>query len=799
MASKYNLEQLGWFNFEQLVRTLLREIIGNGLSTFSGSVDKGRDAAFNGESTCYPSGTDRWRGAWIFQVKHRMYSSQGADYVRAELKRTLYKEINKIIDKHHFRCDNYVFITNCPLTANDKDEMLSGIRETLTIPYIAIIGESDLQELLDCNPRVVSAFPQILGLSQLHELITWGLHQRSLEFLRSAQSEIATFVATSPYLEALDLLHKQHFCVLSGPPKMGKTCTGYALAVSFSALKFEIYDLRSQRDFYDAYNAEAKQLFICDDVFGDISLQISMRDDWTKGFMRLLGSLGKDHKLVWTAREYILKEALTSSKLKEERPSLATTDKVTVSVDQLTRLERAIIFYNHARFANLPENVRLLLRSDACVKIVDHPNYSPESIRQLCTGRLISFSQIEPFDPQIVIKKVDDFLAQPGEAWKSAYLAAPSGERLLCSEVMASGGSIKLVDLQQRYESSISSSPSDYQSFDTSLTNALGTFLRKKPLIPGIDYVQFYHPSMRDLLVELIQKDKFIRVAYIKQLNIKEISSLAKQRNTKDSVGSQEHRILINDEDERELISDHLRDTLLPTSTLQDVLGVLTDISSMFPVSNHSLVSRTLRLSSDYEKILWIILDNIVPHACSKIFWQKNSDQAFILYWRRLFESLRVLLPLVTTTCTPEYIPELLRRHKVNISVDYWGMVQAMHNIVPTIVEQCIDLDIREQCRLHLSNAVEDALQESDNLNLESNYDDSQHWYDTYESILDDCLDYAKLFPDDNPIAKLDGLVEIFDLHPRLEEGSDDDYHSRLSGLSSLDSNEIIMEIFSDL
>ena len=30
---KYNLEKLGWFNFEQLVRTLLRQIVGNGLST----------------------------------------------------------------------------------------------------------------------------------------------------------------------------------------------------------------------------------------------------------------------------------------------------------------------------------------------------------------------------------------------------------------------------------------------------------------------------------------------------------------------------------------------------------------------------------------------------------------------------------------------------------------------------------------------------------------------------------------------------------------------------------------------
>ena len=88
-TSKYNLEQLGWFNFEQLVRTLLRPIVGNGLSTFSGSVDKGRDATFSGEATSFPSESDRWSGEWIFQVKHRAYSPRGANAVRTELKRTL--------------------------------------------------------------------------------------------------------------------------------------------------------------------------------------------------------------------------------------------------------------------------------------------------------------------------------------------------------------------------------------------------------------------------------------------------------------------------------------------------------------------------------------------------------------------------------------------------------------------------------------------------------------------------------------------------------------------------------------
>lgn len=800
-TSKYNLEQLGWFNFEQLARTLLREVIGNGLSTFSGSVDQGRDATFIGEATSYPSKSEHWDGTWIFQVKHRTYSSRGADQTRAELKRTLAEEIKTITTKHHFECKNYVLITNCPLTSRDKDEMINTIRSsTRTITGPAVWGEADIQELLDCNPRVTSAFPQILGISQLRELIQWGLHQRSIEFLQAAQAEIAMFVASTPYLKAIDLLHKQHFCVLSGPPKMGKTCTAYALAASFSAQSFEVFDLRTQRDFYDAHKSDRKQLFICDDVFGDISMKGSQRDDWTRGFMRLLVSLGRDHKLVWTARESVLKEALSSSKLKEERPTLTTTDKVTVAVDELSRLEKAMILYNHAKNANLPTEVREFLRSDACIGIVDHPNYSPESIRQLCTGRLVTFVKEALGDKAAISTKLSSFLSRPGEAWKTAYLAAPGGEKLLCTEVMASGGFIHVSALKNRYENSLSSLPDIHEPFEVSFTNAQGTFLRKKPFYHD-ELVQFYHPSMRDLLAELIEEDKSIRFAYLKQLALKEVLSLAKPCTPTGIGGSEDHRIFINDKDDIDLLKDHINGMLLPQSDLPDLLSVLTDLRSTIEWSESTLKGRRLRESAEYPLVLWMIVDSVVPHACSLQFWQRNASQAYIPYWRRLFEALRVLLPVTAIPFTPIYIPEMLRRHKDENSVDYWGLVTAAHSIVPTIVEQCIDLQEREKCRIRLVETVNEAIDESKSLDLENNYDDSQYWHEKYKSVSDDCEDYESLFPEDEQIADASVVIQVFEDFPRLEqEPDDDDEHYSHSSISpSPESNADILEIFSDL
>ena len=797
---KYNLEQLGWFNFEQLVRTLLRQMIGNGVSTFSGSVDKGRDATFSGEASAFPSESDHWSGEWIFQVKHRTYSTRGADTVRAELKRTLLSEIDRILSKHHHVCENYVAITNCPLSAQDKDDLHTLIRTNHDeIEQVAVLGESDLQELLDCHPRIVSAFPQILGVSQLRELIEWGLHRRSLEYLLAAQAEIATFVATSPYLSAIELLHKQHFCVLTGPPKMGKTCTAYALAASFSALSYEVFDLRNQRDFYEAYRDDAKQLFICDDVFGDISMHASQRDDWTRGFLRLVGSLGRDHKLVWTAREYILREALASSRMKEERPTISTTDTVTVAVDHLSRFEKAMILYNHARMANLPADARDYLRGRACIKITDHPNYSPESIRQLCNGRLVTFSESAGGDAKVIEAQVTSFLAAPGDAWKAAYIAAPAGERLLCTEIMAAGGTILMSELRRRYEKAILGAPEVLHSFDLSLANAHGTFLRRKPLLPNDDIVQFYHPSMRDLLVELIQTDKATRIGYLRQLALKELSAIAGPTRTVRVGGSEEHRIAVTDSSDIELLRDHIRETLLPAAELSDALSVTTDLHLALIQGKSASLGRKVRVSSEFGGVFWMILDSVVPYVCSKQFWQHNSDVTSIVHWRRLFEVLRSLLPFASTPSTPEYVPELLRRRKTDNSVDYWGLVVAAHAIVPTVVEQSVEMQERDFCRKHLAHTIETAISEAGALDLENDFEDSQHWHDEYSSLPDDCEDYAELFPDDDEIPGIKDLSHIMEDCPRLDDQPDEDHDYLALRSSSSSSDDDIQQIFSDL
>ena len=106
----YNLENLHWQEFEKLTKFYLKKIIGEGLWVFDGSKDMGRDAAFSGTANEFPSLTCPYTGDWIFQVKHRTTQRKTCEQVESELLRSLDKELEKILIKHNFKCDNYIYI-----------------------------------------------------------------------------------------------------------------------------------------------------------------------------------------------------------------------------------------------------------------------------------------------------------------------------------------------------------------------------------------------------------------------------------------------------------------------------------------------------------------------------------------------------------------------------------------------------------------------------------------------------------------------------------------------------------------
>lgn len=779
--SVYNFEGLGWYNFEVLVSCLSRELLGKGLSTFSGSKDQGRDATFKGKSQSFPSETEQWDGEWIVQVKHRQYSTQGAETTRKALLKLFDKEVSNLLIKYHHNVDNYVFVTNCPLTSTNKDDFLKIAQKYPKLKNVSILGESDIEQLVHLYPNIAHSFPQLLGMSQLKELTNWGLSKRSELFMGFAQLELSNFVVTRPYLDAVKLLHTNNFCILSGPPKMGKTCTSSAIAASFAADGFDVYELRKQEDFFSAFERGQKQLFICDDVFGDIYLDESKKDDWTSSFSKLLSGLDSNHKLIWTAREYILKEAFSTSRLKEEQEKMLNTDTVTVSVDKISLIEKAHILYNHAHSANLPLDIRGFLRSSA-YEIASHESFSPESIRQLCTGKLVEFNDSSSEEVDL-LKLVDTFLRQPREAWVTAFLHAKEHEQLVCTETLAAGGVINVNDLRERYNKK---AKNGFPPFKEALDFSNGSFLKVTKQIFGGECVQFYHPSMRDVMVEVVKTHVTHRKCYLEQLQLNEISTIIKLPEGVGERASDAHKIDITNDD-YQVLEARLRDELLPAAKLSELRSAILEITVVIKA-----YEKTNIVAPDYSlKFLNLLLE----HSCTSEFWKRNKQESCRI-WRFFLDDFISSHPLSQVVAVPVYILDLLDRFCDHEDLEFWDLANSANQIVPTIVSQQIDFKQRKEIYKELADSVADAVSSFYSINTDD-YEELIEWHDTYSELIDDSEYYTAIFPDDE-LNNLDELLTIRNDNPCPDDEPDfdrDDY--RVGEL--IDEQGIINEMFSDL
>lgn len=163
----YDLNRLGDKDFETLIQTLLKHIIGAGTITFGDGPDGAREATFSGKAP-YPSANETWEGHWIFQVKFHDLTRIGPDKARQSVLKDLRSELDKVVNKYHYPCDNYILITNVPLSSvpgtGTHDQISAAIiPEFLTaIPHIHIWGYDDIARFLEAYPDVRTPYFHLL-------------------------------------------------------------------------------------------------------------------------------------------------------------------------------------------------------------------------------------------------------------------------------------------------------------------------------------------------------------------------------------------------------------------------------------------------------------------------------------------------------------------------------------------------------------------------------------------------------------------------------------------------------------
>lgn len=773
MPLSYRIGALGWYNFEDLTQTLLKIIIGPGVSSFGGSKDGGRDATFYGSAN-FPSKTAKWRGYWVFQAKYYDYEILGAPSCRQRFIRDLPREFPKILSKNRRRNlvkrkpkpyyrrlnpNNYIIITNLPITAKNRDDISILVTNSGYTGNFLVIDGKDLCQLLDIYPLVRRRYPQLLGLADLSYLLNQEIYTRSESFLRVWQPRLSTFVRTQGFDAAETVIKNRYFVVIDGPPEVGKSTIAAALALTFATGGFQIVDLRDPGDFNKILSQERPQLFVADDAIGSVSFDPSQNDKWCRELHNILIRLDKNHLLVWTTRKYILERALLSSKLGELGTSFPVAHEVVVTAGDVSDEENAAILYNHCKEADLSEKAREVIRSNGR-SIVSHPNFTPLRANQ------IAKTVLEPLKGgDISLETVLDFLADPGAVWERAYNALSEGERQLLMCLIEYDWEADVKDLRKNFEDRMAgfSEPTSYDF--TQIISALdNSFIKCEQDYLGENTVDFQHPSVRDLIIRILSKNKGIRTRFIALSSARGIATLVRGVGGHSQPSEDdEHSIRVTDPDDFNSLHQRLSELINDGLTLEEWEEWLAACSLLLPRIDEGSRGPILPGELNIEEFNGTeparILTEVLRGFCAYETYDNNRS-ATIDDWVEPIKKAFELAEYQLTAIRPAYVRELFDLCNLDDVETALPLLAVVGMWEPVVAVQYLNLGVLDKWRRSIAEKIGEAIALGEE--MESAQDDSLEYYEEYHDVYTEWAGESR---------KLIELARAFSLLARSELG----------------------------
>lgn len=393
---RYKLDDLGWFQFEWLCQSLLKNRCGLSVEAWGGSGDHGRDA-YCPVDLEFPQRGKVEEGPFVFQAKFVQEANAAGAKPAPLLNKAVDKECKLLklqaSGRNVSTVRHYVLLTNVSLDSDLRDGVSSKLRAVLPKAKITALGGGDLCNMLDDAPNIRTAFPQLLGIADIDLLINNAILKPVLErskfAIRRAHDLARVFVPTSAYNKAQQVLTNHWFVALTGPPEMGKTTIAKLIALGKFGEGWEVYECKRPEDMLRAFNPASRQLFVADDLFGSTEFRPDLAQDWGADLDQILGSLDKTHWFVLTCRRAILEIALKRINRQGAASKFPEPAQVIVAADDLTELEKTLILYRHAKAAGLEELGRQVVKIFAR-DIIENQHFTPERVRRFLLERLAS-------------------------------------------------------------------------------------------------------------------------------------------------------------------------------------------------------------------------------------------------------------------------------------------------------------------------------------------------------------------------------------------------------------------------
>jgi len=507
---RYRLDDLGWYQFEVLVQSLLKAALGLAVESWGGSSDLGRDA-YSDHAVRF-SDTISLPGPVVFQAKFIGGANATGARSWAALRKAMTAEMHSRHNAGAMTLSSYVLVTNAPLSPHGRSQMTELVKGTFPHASVVLLGARDVCDMLDKQPELRRAFPELLSLRDLDVLISESVNREVLERSRAALEEtrdlVPVFVPTTAYARAWEVLEKHSFVVLDGAPEMGKTAIARTIGLTHLFSDWQVIDCHESGDFFQLYSEPTRQIFIADDAFGRTEYDPSLGRGWERSLPKILLRLNSAHRLILTTRKHVLQRGLREMDLAGRAENFPDPAEVVVTATDLTLEERARILYRHAKAISFGAKGRRVVRRLAPA-IVEDSNFTPERIRLA----IADFSQhIDNLPGSAIDGRLLQTIRHPTERIRLAFQKlTPAHQWILIAFLECDrSGNVGQLERRARILQAV-----DLESpFHVILDDLIGTFLKQvvSPVSSGpTPILSWIHPSYRDLVIDELARNDRLR------------------------------------------------------------------------------------------------------------------------------------------------------------------------------------------------------------------------------------------------------------------------------------------------
>lgn len=495
--SGYDFKSLSASEFEALVHDLLENHLGIHLEIFKTGRDKGIDLRYSRSS----------RGSTIVQCKH--YATAGLRILLSDLK----KEVSKVIQ---LKPKRYLIVTSVPLSPDNKDVIFG-----LFSPYCKgtgdIIGGNELNAMLRTNREVEKTHYKLwlTSTTVIESIVKARILNATQAELNHIRSKIKLYVQNDSFRRALEILAKDHYCIIAGIPGIGKTTLAEALMMHHLGDNYKIIKVSENiGEAHELFRTTDRQVVYYDDFLGQTKIGEKLGKNEDASLLRFIDIVrqSKYGRLILTTREYILNDA----KAGYEKLDRSDFDlrKCVVRVEDYTKLIRAQILYNHLYFSGISQDhVNAIIDNTRYLKIINHPNYNPRLIDSMTDS-----SRINSIPPSMYFKSFIDTLNYPIALWEHPFVNQLSdASRHLLIVLMSLPPRVDIGHVKRAFDSFHALQSAKYNTqttsrdFMQSLRQLEGTFTITDELPTKMRVISFHNPSVRDYIEqEVIWNDGLV-------------------------------------------------------------------------------------------------------------------------------------------------------------------------------------------------------------------------------------------------------------------------------------------------